>query len=173
MDRETNVIWRFALPSPAPSTPVIWGGSVFFLTSELAQGQLADGYPHRWQKLWQRVIGQNNRDIRQAKSNATAPSPVTDGKHVWAFWAPANWFVSRSMAKLFETNWKTVMANSILSSWGFALATLIATGCICNSSTKMPNWCSHWTKSTGNEIWKTKLLRTVSNVLHSYASPIM
>ena len=34
---------------------------------------------------WKRTLGHGNRVVRGGEGNSAAPSPVTDGEHVWAF----------------------------------------------------------------------------------------
>lgn len=78
-----NVAWKTPLPGMSGATPVIWGDSVF-VSSPDAQKNLnliclnrTDGKV-RWQKtvaIGDKVIGRNNM---------ASPSPVTDGKTVFA-----------------------------------------------------------------------------------------
>ena len=37
------------------------------------------------EELWKRTLGHGNRVVRGGEGNSAAPSPVTDGEHVWAF----------------------------------------------------------------------------------------
>jgi outer membrane protein assembly factor BamB len=84
---QDGVVWRFPLPGPAGSTPVVWGDRLF-LTSVNPAGDLlllcvgTDG------KLqWQQTVATGNRDARGDEGNSASNSPCTDGKHVWAMMA--------------------------------------------------------------------------------------
>ena len=37
------------------------------------------------EELWKQTVGHGNRSVRGGEGNSAAPSPVTDGEHVWAF----------------------------------------------------------------------------------------
>ncbi len=81
-----NVAWRLPLPGPAGATPVIWDDHIFLTTVDGDQLDLycvsTDG-----KLLWKRNIGQGNKDVRGDEGNSAAPSPSTDGEHVWSFMA--------------------------------------------------------------------------------------
>jgi outer membrane protein assembly factor BamB len=82
-----NIAWRLPLPGPGGATPIIWDERIF-ATSVDGEGQLlllcvgTDG-----KEQWRQVVGQGNRDVRGDEGNSAAPSPSTDGKHVWTFMA--------------------------------------------------------------------------------------
>jgi outer membrane protein assembly factor BamB len=82
-----NVAWKVKLPGSAGATPVIWEDQIF-LTSVDGQGNLlllcfgTDG-----KQQWQQTVSQGNKDVRGDEGNSAAPSPATDGKHVWTFMA--------------------------------------------------------------------------------------
>lgn len=85
-DREKNVAWRFPLPGPAGSTPAIWEDHIFLTTVDGEQLDLycldTDG-----QLRWKQNVGRGNKDVRGDEGNSAAPSPSTDGEHVWTFMA--------------------------------------------------------------------------------------
>lgn len=78
-----NVTWRLPLPGAAPSTPVIWEDRIFLTSTDRDSEQA-------WllcvdtggKLLWQRPIGEGESEQAE-KNNLAAPSPCTDGKHVW------------------------------------------------------------------------------------------
>ena len=79
-----NVAWRLPLPGAAPSTPVVWDDQIFLTSSERGSEQtlllsvdVIDG-----KQRWQRVIGRGGSEQSET-NNLAAPSPCTDGKHVW------------------------------------------------------------------------------------------
>lgn len=81
-----NVAWKLPLPGPAGSTPVIWNDRIF-LTSVAGDNLLLMAISTTGQPLWQQIVSQGNRDVRNDEGNSASPSPCTDGKHVWAFFA--------------------------------------------------------------------------------------
>ncbi len=81
---DTNVAWRVALPGPAGSTPVIWGDQLF-LTTTKGNELLLMCFGTDGKQQWEQVIGQGNKAARGDEGNSASASPMTDGKHVWAF----------------------------------------------------------------------------------------
>lgn len=100
-----NILWKVPLPSWAGSTPVIWDDRIFLLSpSPKTEGDPAvgrrlrqgGGQPHPGgpdvlllcmstqdgRTLWQRKLDSEN--LLWGKQNSASPSPVTDGKLVFA-----------------------------------------------------------------------------------------
>jgi outer membrane protein assembly factor BamB len=75
--------WVTPLPGPSGATPVVWGDSIFVISPDAQKNLLLfcinrqDGKP-RWQH--QLSVG----DITKGRGNMASPSPVTDGKTVFA-----------------------------------------------------------------------------------------
>lgn len=83
-DKETNVAWRTPLPGPAGATPVVWGDKIF-LTSVTKSGDLLlMGFNTQGKELWRQKLGNSKQTARGDEGNSASPSPITDGKHVWA-----------------------------------------------------------------------------------------
>ena len=79
-----NVRWRHPLPGEGASTPIVWKDKIFLTCADGNDLVLmcinTDG-----EELWKRTLAQGNRTKRGGEVNNAAPSPTTDGKHVWAF----------------------------------------------------------------------------------------
>lgn len=79
-----NVVWKIEMPGPGGATPIVWNDQVFVTSAEDADLLLMsigkDG-----KLLWKQKIGEGNKVARSDEGNFASPSPVTDGKHVWAF----------------------------------------------------------------------------------------
>lgn len=84
--RTENVAWKVPLPGPAGATPVVAGDHIF-LTSvdEAGQNLLLICISTDGKELWSKEVAQGNQVARGDEGNSASPSPVTDGKHVWAF----------------------------------------------------------------------------------------
>src|SRR5262249_32275409 len=82
--RESNSAWKLPLPGPGGATPVIWGDRIFVTSIDGSDLVLlcvnADG-----KQLWKQTVSTGNKDVRGDEGNSAAPSPCTDGKHVWSF----------------------------------------------------------------------------------------
>jgi len=83
--RTENVAWRFEMPGAAGATPVVWGDRVF-LTSADGEDLVLLCVSTGGKELWRRKLGSGNRAVGfgDAEGNYASPSPVTDGRHVWA-----------------------------------------------------------------------------------------
>src|SRR5437867_10087547 len=81
-----NVAWRLALPGAAGATPVVWGERIFLTSVDQSDLLLmcvgTDGH-----EKWRQVMATGNKDVNGDEGNSAAPSPSTDGKHVWAMMA--------------------------------------------------------------------------------------
>src|SRR5262249_31099547 len=81
-----NLAWKLELPNGAGSTPIVWDDRIFLTTPAKDDSTLllmciaTSGKP-----LWQKELGNGNKRARDIEGNSAAPSPSTDGKHVWAF----------------------------------------------------------------------------------------
>jgi outer membrane protein assembly factor BamB len=106
---EKNILWKTPLPSWGGSTPIAWEQRIFLISPSKAEagenlaptavkrskwGGLPGAHPGGDQLLllcidrssgailWQRQLDQGN-SLRM-KHNAASPSPMTDGRRVWA-----------------------------------------------------------------------------------------
>ncbi len=80
--REKNLLWRVPMPGAAGSSPIVWGEQVF-VTSVDGDLVVLLCYGTDGKLQWQQALGGKNRDSRDG-ANSAAPSPMTDGTHVWA-----------------------------------------------------------------------------------------
>lgn len=79
-----NVAWRTPLPGPAGSTPCIAGDRIF-LTTAIDDDLYLMAFSTDGKELWRQKCGTGNKDARSGEGNSAAPSPATNGQHVWAF----------------------------------------------------------------------------------------
>ena len=79
-----NVKWRLPLPGEAASTPVVSEDKIF-LTSAEGNALVLMCISTEGEELWKQTVGRGNRSVRGGEGNSAAPSPVTDGEHVWVF----------------------------------------------------------------------------------------
>lgn len=78
-----GVKWSVDLPGISGATPIVWGDKVFVMSPDAQKDQWlicvsrTDG-----KVLWKQKIAGGMLD--KGRGNSTSPSPVTDGKTVWA-----------------------------------------------------------------------------------------
>ena len=97
---DSNVAWKTPLPGSGISNPVIFDDRVFVTASDgknLANLHVIclsrdSGQIHWHQRLW----GTAPTRYHGNKSSMASPSPVTDGRHVWAFFGTGDVFCFES-----------------------------------------------------------------------------
>jgi len=180
-----NVAWKAPLPGPAGSTPVVWEDHIF-LTSMDNSGEGKDAYlialNTQGKELWRHKLGSGTNKARGDEgNNPAAPSPVTDGKHVWGFIGTGDLFCFD-----FDGNvvWKTNLQDRYGKfdiQFGFTSSPVLADNKLMFqlihgewNEEPQPAWVIALDKTTGKEIWKhyRKSDAFAENV-HSYASPIL
>lgn len=86
-NKTEHVAWRLPLPGPAGSTPVVWDDRIFLTSAGPAGDLLLLGVGTDGRELWKNKVTAGDRAVRGDEGNSAAPSPATDGEHVWAFFA--------------------------------------------------------------------------------------
>ena len=172
-DADTHLRWRLALPGPAPSTPAIWGERIF-LTSADGEALLLMAVATDGTELWRIPAGDGNRDIRQGESNAAAPSPVTDGEHVWAFFGTGVLLCATADG---SEIWRTDLQDrygEFRMYWGMATSPLLKDGRLyLQLMHDNAQLLLALDAATGEEVWTHRRQTDARDEnLHSYASLI-
>jgi len=81
-----NVVWKAALP-PGKSSPVFAGGRIFLTGHEGAKLITLSVDQASGRLLWRNEIDRGRQERRNKLNDAAAPTPVTDGNNVYAFFA--------------------------------------------------------------------------------------
>jgi outer membrane protein assembly factor BamB len=169
-----NVRWRLPLPGEAASTPVISEDKIF-LTSAEGNALVLMCINTEGEELWKRTIGRGNRSVNGGEGNSAAPSPVTDGEHVWAFFGTGD-----LVCYDFQGNevWHTNLADR----YGrFNLYFVMATTPLLDKDRLYVQLIhsNAWLvlaldKMTGKEIWKhNRDSDATEECEHAYTSPIL
>jgi outer membrane protein assembly factor BamB len=80
-----NVLWATPMPGPSHATPIIWDDTVFVSSPDADLNLLLLCLDRTTGKVrWQKQVGVGDRT--QGRNNMASPSPVTDGKTVWALY---------------------------------------------------------------------------------------
>jgi outer membrane protein assembly factor BamB len=170
-----NVAWRLAMPGPAGSTPVIWEDSIF-LTSATPGGDLllisvdTDG-----KERWRQKVTSGDRTVRGDEGNSASPSPVTDGEHVWAFFA-------NGVLACYDFAGKEVWKVDLPKRYGAFNIAFGLTSTPVLDGDRLYLQLLHsgaalvvaLDKATGEEIWQqTRKSDARAECEHSYASPVL
>ncbi len=84
-----NTVWKTGIPGLGNSSPIISGSRVFLTSSEESGGQverfvLAVDFA-TGEMLWQTPVGEMTAAEKHQLNTYAAPTPATDGRHVFAF----------------------------------------------------------------------------------------
>ena len=178
-----NVRWRLPLPGEGTSTPVVWQDKIFLTSAD-------EGPPEKpYEKtkivlmcvstageiLWKRTLSDNNRGSRGDEVNYAAPSPTTDGKHVWAF-------IGDGTLVCYDFQGEPVWKTNLEERYGrFRLGFLMSSTPLLYKD-KLYITLIHsgvWLvialdKMTGDEIWKhDRQSDATRECEHAYTSPIL
>ena len=123
-----NISWKLEMPSRSGSTPIIWGEYIFL--------NVADGDNLEFWALdrndgkvrWKKPFGVGNFKIN--KHNMSTPSPVTDGKTVWAM-------TGTGIIKAFQFDGKELWTRDVQKeygkfglNWGYGSSPLLYKGAL-------------------------------------------
>jgi outer membrane protein assembly factor BamB len=108
--------------------------------------------------LWQRKLDEGNRIWM--KQNASSPSPVTDGKHVWAV-------TGTGAVTAFDMNGKEIWKRNlndygrIALNWGYASSPLLLDGKLIiqvlhGFNPDCPSYLVAFNAATGKEVWRVQ-----------------
>ncbi|MFQ5631982.1 MAG: PQQ-binding-like beta-propeller repeat protein [bacterium] len=172
--RNENIKWRLELPGSAPSTPVIWNERIF-LTSAEDNKMVLLCVSTNGNILWKKPLGDRRTRFHQGDSHTGAPSPSTDGKHVWAF-------TGQGILACFDFAgqeiWRTDLQeryNRFSMYHGMSTTPLLYGDCLyiqlIHDNAQLVLALD---KTSGNELWKhnRKTDARMEN-LHSYTSPVI
>jgi outer membrane protein assembly factor BamB len=184
----TNVAWKATLPGWGTSTPAIWRDAIF-VTTQVDDRQLLllrvnakDG-----KIVWQREVGQGEPRRKAPvgvgryhdEHNMASPSPVTDGKHVWAHFGNGD-LACYDFAgeKIWATN--LVKDHGVYSIWwGHANSPLLVGDLLVSVSMQDPkgggkNYLVAHDKLTGKEKWFTpREYGAKEEPADSYTTPLL
>ncbi len=78
-----GVKWSAPMPGISGATPVVWGDRIFVMSPDAAKNQWLICLARKdGSVLWKQNVAGGLLD--KGRGNSTSPSPITDGKHVWA-----------------------------------------------------------------------------------------
>ena len=83
-----NILWKTPLPGKGCSTPVVWGESIFITVPiEGEDGIMA--FDWKGKVRWQSRMGKS-RGGKHRNGSGANPSPITDGKYIFAYYRSGN-----------------------------------------------------------------------------------
>ena len=154
-----NIAWKLPMPAWSGSTPIIWGDRIFLNVADGDNLSLWCVDRRGPKTLWQRPLGGGNMKLR--KQNMSSPSPVTDGKHVWAL-------TGTGILKGFDVAGNEIWARDIQReygkfglNWGYASSPLLYEDALFvqvlhGMRTSDPSYVLRIDKITGKTVWRVE-----------------
>lgn len=187
LNEKSAQMWKIDLPGPAGSSPVVWGENIF-LTS--VDGNGADGdklvlmcISTDGKLKWKQQLDGENKNSLDG-GNSAAPSPCTDGEHVWVMMGNGILYCFDNVGRLV---WKKDLQSEYGAfhiQFGMTSTPILDKGVLyiqlihgemkrgpMETST---GWVIALNASTGNEIWKHE--RKTDGLFENrqaYSSPVI
>ena len=158
---EENVTWKLPMLDRSGSTPIVWGDTIFL---NVADGTKTAGTLSLWALnrttgavLWKKPLGAGDKMMR--KQNMSSPSPVTDGKTVWAL-------TGNGILKAFDFKGTELWTRDIQQdygkfglNWGFASSPLLYDDSLFlpvlhGMRTDEPSYLLRLEAKTGKTMWR-------------------
>ena len=143
-----NIVWKTPLPSWSGASPIIWGDRIFIASPsdpDAGQAPVTRRFPRVRRStaggrdllllcinkrdgsvIWEKKLASDNQQY--GKQNMSSPSPVTDGKHVWAL-------TGTGVLTAFDMDGKKLWAHNLQEDygdfglqWGYASSPLLYDG---------------------------------------------
>ena len=154
-----NIAWKAALPAWSGSTPIIWGNRIFLNVAEGGELYLWAVDRARGAVIWKQRLGSG--DVKMRKQNMSSPSPVTDGRHVWAM-------TGTGVLKAFDFSGKELWTRDIPKDygafglqWGYGSSPLLHEDSLYvqvlhGMRTDDPSYLLRISKADGTTTWRTE-----------------
>jgi len=172
-----NIAWSSAIPGVSWSTPIVWENRVF-LTTATDDGQSCrvlalDAVTGK--TVWDREVFRQVTRKKETRNSYATPTPVTDGKRVYAVFSDGGFAALDFSGNIAWTNrdypfysQHGLGASPVLSG-GLLIMTMDASS---EGEDKLIGWQKPWDKSfmvaldaaTGKQRWKT--MRGVTRISH-------
>lgn len=168
----TNIRWKVALPEPCNSTPIVWDDRVF-LTQGLEAGKrrvLMALDRQTGRELWQRELPCSVEETSHRQNPPCSASPVTDGKHVFVYFASAG-------VAAYDFDGKQLWhrpLGPVLHKWGNGGSPVLYKDLlILFHGPGVPSTLMALKKSTGETVWKSDEVGINSPVFGSWSTPAL
>jgi len=154
-----NIEWTLELPAWSGSTPIVWDDRIFLNSADGDTLSLWAVDRARGTVLWTRPLSGGNR--RMQKQNMSSPSPVTDGRHVWAM-------TGTGVLKAFDFEGQEIWTRDIQRdygrfglNWGYASSPLLHDDALYvqvlhGMRTDDPSYLLRIDKSSGRTVWRVE-----------------
>ncbi len=170
-----NVKWKKNVPGMGTSSPIVFGNRVYLTTQGEDFSLIVLAYSAlTGEQMWSKSLGKENIPVHNLH-NMSTPTPVSDGKYVWAQFGNGslacldfngNLVWQKNLTKEYgKYNYLHGMGNSPLLHEGKLIIACMHQG---------PSYLLAIDASSGEEIWKVERdLAKGGEAMDSYSSPIL
>jgi hypothetical protein len=154
-----NIAWKLPLPERSGSTPIVWGDRLFLNVAEKGSLYLWCVDRTKGAVVWKQHLGDGDR--RERKQNMSTPSPVTDGRNVWAM-------TGTGILKSFDFTGQEIWSRDIQKdygrfglNWGYGSSPLLYEDSLFvqvvhGMKTDDPSYVLRISKANGRTIWRVE-----------------
>ncbi len=160
---QKNVVWKTAIP-PGHSSPVLSRDRIFLTAFENDKLAVLALERKSGALLWRRDLARERKDLLRKPNNAASPSPVTDGKNVYAFFQD---FGLISFDANGKERWRVPLGPFNVF-WGFGASPVLVDGLVvlpCDQDTD--SYIIAVEQNTGRTRWKVAR----PDVISGYSTP--
>jgi outer membrane protein assembly factor BamB len=169
----SNCVWKAELPGKGCSTPIVWAKQIFVTCPVNGDDGLL-AYDWSGKPLWQTALGPE-RSGKNAHGSGSNPSPITDGRRLFAFYKSGHFAAIDLKGKiLWQTDLVARYGRDNLY-WDFGSSPVLTEhDVIMTRLHHDDSYVAAFDKQTGNLHWKVaRNYETPLEGDHSYASPLV
>ena len=168
-----NILWTAPLPGKGCSTPVVWGDSIFVTVPiEGEDGIMA--FDWKGKVRWQSRMGKT-RGGKHRNGSGANPSPVTDGKYIFAYYRSGNFAGLDITGKvLWKTNLQKRFGKDTLY-WDIGTSPVVTEShAVIAVIQERGSFLAAFDKKSGELAWKVaRNYECPTEGDHSYTTPIV
>ncbi len=170
---QENIQWRAVLPGRGASTPIFAAGKIFVTAADESHNYLI-GISMDGDILWSEKIGHADA-AKNKKASGANSSPVSDGKHVFAYFKSGDLIACDvDGKKVWETNLQSSYGEDTLW-WDLGTSPVLTDDAVVIAVMQTgPSFLVALDKSTGKQLWKTdRQFNVNSESNQSYTTPVL
>jgi len=168
-----NVLWKVPMEERTGSTPAVWDDLIFVTTGSGGKN-LVRAYDWKGAMRWEVAAGEEVAG-KHKKGSGSNPSPVTDGKHVFAYFKSGDlacidfsgkllWHKNLQKEFAADTLWWDLGTSPVLTKNHLVIA------CVQSG----PSYLAGFDKQTGDVAWKVdRMLDAPEEANQTYSTPLV
>jgi outer membrane protein assembly factor BamB len=179
-----NVVWKIALPGRGASTPIVLKQKIYLTYGKDADNVLGC-FDWNGKTLWEVSLGKERKG-KNAKATGSNPSPVTDGKRVFAYFKSGDLACTDLNGKIVwqknlpkeygeEKLWLDANQKNHPLWWDLGTSPVLTPTCVVIAVMQSgPSYLVALDKDSGEEVWKQdRNLGAPVEAAQSYTTPVV